>query len=355
MRTKFDLANARKWSGSKSEKKKLVASSKTAARHSSEWDSVSTFSLDSVEEVKDAYSKYAHFSQKYKNTNDCLKVRASGEKIAHGKIPFEEGLKALNGFYQMLKFAARSSVSCKGKNEVIRDYLANVDMLAPQAGSFIYSAEVSLDKRSDDDVCMDNVSIHRYINMQFALMLNKTSKFIANNDEPNMALLCKNNIDSKFCNYFLEVFSESADNLEFFFDWSNSEKVAIDLPQYVTFDRTSRDRVYRYKKLLKNSKTKPYTDLPAIIEQYAWKKSDQQGTVVLRLMFEDKEHTCSISVDAAMYEKLKALKHQKQVAITADIIEKTGSKNSVEILNLHSLTLDKGATVCFDGLTSPDL
>ncbi|HCE3221092.1 TPA: hypothetical protein NG573_004505 [Vibrio parahaemolyticus] len=351
MRTKFDLANARKWSGNKAEKNKLVASSKTSERHSSEWGSVSTFSLNNVEEVNTAYSNFSHLSQKYLKANDCLKVRASGEKIAHGRIPFEEGLKALNGFYHMIKLAARSSVSCKGKNEIVKNYLSHVDMLAPQAGSFIYCAEVSLDKRSDDDMYMDNASVHRYINMQFASMLNRTAKFIAKNEEPNVASLSKNHIDTKFCNYFLEVFSESTDNLEFFFDWSNTEKTSMDLPQYVVFDKTSRERIYRYKKLLKNSKTKPYTDLPAIIEQYAWKKSDDQGTVVLRLMFEDKEHTCSISVDASMYEKLKALKHQKQVAITADIIEKSGPKNSVEILNLHSLTVDKGTTVIFDDLS----
>ncbi|WP_336932749.1 hypothetical protein [Vibrio cholerae] len=349
MRTKFDLSNAKNWSSSKSDKSNnLVASSKTTERHSSEWDSVITFSLDNMEEVNAVKSKYVHLSQKYKNKNDCLKVRASGEKISHGKIPFEEGLKSLNGFYQMLKLAARSSVSCKKKNEIIKDYLVNVDMLAPQAGSFIYSAEVSLDKCLEKDYFIEDISIHRYINMRFALMLSNTSRFIANNHEPNMALLFKNHIDAKFCNYFLELFSDSTDNLEFFFDWANSEKAVMELPQYVIFDRESRNRVFYYKKLLKNSKTKPYTDLPAIIEQYAWKKSDKQGTVVLRLMFGDKEHTCSISVDEIMYEKLKALKHQKQVAITADIIEKTGSKNSVEILKLHSLTIDKGATVCFN-------
>lgn len=352
MRSKFDLANARKWSGNKAKENKLVASSKTSERHSSEWETVSVFSPKDIKEVENVYSNYSHLSNKYLKSNDCFKIRASGANIAHGRIPFEEGLKALNGFYQMIKLVARTSVSCKGKNDVVKDYLSNVDMLAPKAGSFIYCAEIGLDKLSENDTCMDNASVHRYINVQFASMLNRTAQYIASNEDPNVASLSRHNIDTKFCNYFLDVFSESADSLEFFFDWSSNEQLPIELPHYITFNKQSRERVNRYRKLLKNSKTKLYKDLPAIIEKYSWKKSDEEGTIYLRLMFDGRENTCSVSVDAQKYEKLKALEHKVQVAVTADIIEKSGPKNSVEILNLYSLTLDEGYAISFDDFAS---
>ncbi|WP_063644803.1 hypothetical protein [Aliivibrio fischeri] len=351
MRTKFDINNAKAWANSGKNANKVIASETTSSRHSTEWDSAYVFSSNDENRLLEINEEFLEFNKKYKTFNDTFKIRASGSKIGCGAINFEDGLNALTGFYKMLKLSANNYVQSKGKTKILKEYFQSLNMLAPQEGSFIYSAEVDLTTNVDEKMMDDVSSINRCINMNFAHMLNKTARFIKNHDEINMAMLIQYDIDAKFCSYFLDLFSESADDLEFYFDWSSSEKCPNELPTYVSFDQSCRDKVQTYKKLLKDSKTKYYQDLPAIIEQYSWKKDVVMGTVSLRLMFETKDHTCSISVEADLYEKLKSLKHKKQVYITGDIIETSGVKNSVEILNLHKISLDENNEIVFNDIT----
>ncbi|BBI51617.1 hypothetical protein HORIV_40380 [Vreelandella olivaria] len=113
-------------------------------------------------------------------------------------------------------------------------------------------------------------------------------------------------IDGSFCNNFLGLFSKSADQLEFVFDWSFREEVYENVPSKVIFNANDRERIERYKNLLRKSRTVKYENLPAYIEKYSWPIEDKCGRVYLRLLVDGKSYSCYIEADSELYETLKA-------------------------------------------------
>lgn len=300
---------------------------------------------DTIDKV--ALSEGISSRQLQQNLNECdydiFKIRSSGDRVEHGKIRFSEGLSALEGFYNLIKTSARKNIKNKGKNVIVEQYLDGVNMLAPEAGSFIYSAEVELfnpEDEGENNNIEHMMSLSRYVNSNFALLLQSASECTKSSNEVTAATLLKHGIDSCFCNNFLKLFSDDSDNLEFEFNWSFKEPVLEKVPSYIKFNRTSRNKISSYKKMLKHSKTKKYVDLPAYIEKYSWPKDANEGKVSLRLIFDKQEYVCSVETDEKLFEQLKAQKVKKEIAVTADIVKTSGAKTSVDILKLHQIKID---------------
>ncbi|MCL1038705.1 hypothetical protein L2750_16370 [Shewanella submarina] len=283
--------------------------------------------------------------------SDFLQVRSSGERILHGSINFSEGLDALNGLYGIIKSAANRSIKTKGKRKAVNDYLAGVNMLAPQAGSFIYKVELQLQGESDshgEASFEQNFSLSRYINANLAIALARVSKKINSNDINYPSKLLCSGIDSTFCSNFLGLFSNNSDRLEFNFDWSFTEELPDNVPNKIEFNYSDRQKIERIEKLLSNSRSKKYVDLPAYIEKYSWPIDDEKGRVYLKLNMDGKDFTCYIETDSELYETLKAEHAKKQVSITCDLLVTSGKKTAIDILKLYSIRLNKNLEIELD-------
>lgn len=281
--------------------------------------------------------------------SDFLQVRSSGERINHGRIKFSEGLNALTGLYGIIKSSASNNIKVKGKRKAIKHYLSGVNMLAPKAGSFIYTVELQLldidEEDSQNNVFEHETSLSRYVNANLAIALSRVSEKIKSNDYESPAKLHSIGIDSSFCHNFLDLFSNSSDKLEFNFDWSFKEEVFDNVPNKVVFNYSDREKIERFKGILSKSKAKEYVDLPAYIEKYSWPIEDEKGRVYLRLDIDGKEHTCFIETDSRLYETLKAEHEKKQISITCQLLITSGRRTSIDVLKLHSLRINENQEI----------
>ncbi|MCD9498773.1 hypothetical protein [Photobacterium carnosum] len=286
----------------------------------------------------------SNFIQKLENSNfDLLQVRSSGTLIEHGKINYKEGLNSLTGLYDIIKLSANETIKAKGKRKIINQYLDGVNMLAPQAGSFIYAVEFELIKNEDEsenNQIENSISLGRCINSNLAIMLNRISKYVKSSDSTSPAKLLKYGINVSFCNNFLKLFPERSEKLEFSFDWSFKEEIESTIPSAICFDKEDRNKISTYQKLLNNTEAKRFVDLPAFIEKYSWPINEDKGKVYLKLIVNSKEHVCSIETDTELYETLKAEHAKKEIAITFDSLITSGKQTNIDVIKVYKIKLN---------------
>jgi len=271
---------------------------------------------------------------------DIFHIRASGENIASGKINFAEGIQSYQNIYSLIKDSARVNLNIKGKKAVIDQYLAGINMLAPSAGSFIYSLESSLLEDIDNADTKDLGSTGRHINLQFAGLVEKLFSLSNTGSSISASELMKNKIDYKLCEHFLYLFTDKADNLDFEFIWSLSEPLDAGIPNKIKFSKANRERIIGFKDTLQSSTIRTYSNLPACIEQFVWHRDDDEGKISIRVTIDNSDYVCSIfTPDVKRFEELKAIPIKQQVFISADIIKTTGSKTVIEIFELHNIQL----------------
>lgn len=282
---------------------------------------------------------------------DVFKVRASGSAIPSGKINFKDGLASYENLYNLIKYSARKNINVKGKKAIVDDYLAGVNMLAPSQGSFIYSFESSLLKvvKDEKSTSADDLgSVGRYVNIRLAKLIENLFKFANSNENIAAADLIRNKIDFSTCDYFLNLFSEASENIDFEFYWSFEEEVTENIPEKISFTQKHKSNITSYKEILKRSSIVKYTDLPGWIERYAWPRDSDEGRISIKISIDDSEYVCSIPiVDAERYEKLKNEPNRQQVFITADIVKTIGSRMSVGITKLHHIKLSTQEVIIF--------
>jgi hypothetical protein len=308
---------------------------------------------DTISKIAKSHGYCSHnFKSKLLNSDsDLLQVRTSGERINHGRINFNDGLNALTGLYGIIKSSASKNIKAKGKREAVKKYLSAVNMLAPKAGSFIYTVElelINIDDNNDSDILKQSMSLSRYVNSNLALTLERVAKKIRSHDLESPAKLLNIGIDSSFCNNFLDLFSKNSDKLEFDFDWSFKESIPDNVPSKVAFNYQDRMKIEHYQKILHNSKAHKYVDLPAYIEKYSWPIEDENGRVYLRLEIDGKDYTCFIETDSVLYETLKAEHAKKQISITCELLITSGRKKSIDIIKVYSLKLNENLEIEMD-------
>ena len=159
---------------------------------------------------------------------DVICVHESGSLVEHGKINFKDGIDSLQGIYNLIKSNVKKTVTSKGKKRITDQYMEGVNLLAPQAGSFIYRAEIELhdiEPTSEDTQSVTNMmTIARSTNIKFANKLNRLQKNLISNNTVSISEIYRLGIDKDFCNYFLNIFSQKTDNVSFKFNWSLKEK-----------------------------------------------------------------------------------------------------------------------------------
>ncbi len=283
------------------------------------------------------------FKYKLQNTKyDILEVRNSGKMIEHGKINFDEGIDALNGLHSIIKHNANRNIKAKGKRETIKEYMNGINMLAPKAGSFIYSVEFELTQKKEesDDInySMDSgSSIGRYLNQSLARNLLDISKSLESKDEASNSKLISLGIDSGFCQGFLNLFSEKSEKLEFNFDWSFEEETRDGVPNKISFGIDSREKIRKLNNSLSKRKARTFYDLPAFIEKYSWPIDEDMGKIHIRIFIDKKDYSCFIEVDSELYEKLKKEQAKKEILISLDLLFTSKRRMSVDVLKVYNI------------------
>lgn len=272
--------------------------------------------------------------------SDKLSVRASGAKVGFGKIIYKEGLDALSGLFNLIKNNAHANIKTKGKTKYIKEYMQNVHMTAPQRGSMIYKVELGLYEPQDDsgnNSFNELGSLGRVLNEKCARLIFKASKIFSTSEEHSPATLLKEGIDINFCEAFINLFSDSVDNLDFKFDWSNREQLSENIPSKIQFTSSHKEKAQRYAKAFKNIQKLDLVELPAIIETYSWPRDATKGKVSFKASLEGNDFTMTFETSESLYLRLKQEKVKKEVALTGKFLKTKNKKSKLEILYLKRI------------------
>lgn len=331
---KFDLEAARAWANSKAGQPKNIASQRTTERQLSEWTNLEiSSSEDHIVRYNERICKY----DIYKTNADIFSVRASGDNIQHGKIRFNEGLNALNGLFELIKSSAKKSLNADGITNAVRSYLDCLYMDATAPGSFIYKAEIDLstDKSlglSDAEI-KENARFRRNVNSDFAKLLLKLSS--STSEDIKYRDLLELGIDEKLCDSILDLFSNSAEKLEFRFNWSIYEGLDESLPRYILLDNVFKKNIQRCKTILSTSYPDTLKGVATYIEKCIWLKGANSGKIYFKLFIEGQDVSSYVVIDdTVMFEKLK---HLVKETVTSDVsvYRARNVKSSLELIDIE--------------------
>ncbi len=272
--------------------------------------------------------------------SDKLSVRASGAKVGFGKIVYKEGLNALSGLFNIIKNNACSNINIKGKTKYVSEYMQNVHMNAPQSGSMIYKVELGLYEPQDDS---DNNSfkelgsLGRVLNEKCARLIFKASKIFDSSEKYSPVTLMKEGIDIKFCEAFVDLFSDSVDNLDFSFDWSNKEQLTEGVPSKIHFNSRHREVAQRYVKAFNKTQTLDLVEQPAVIEKYSWPRDASKGKVSFKTSLNEADFAMTFETSESLYLRLKEEEVKKEVSLTGKFLKTKNKKSKLEILYLKQI------------------
>ena len=342
MSTTFDLEKAKAWalSGKNLDKETSRASEKTLARHRSECLTSQKVNVSDLNEIKRIILESKEFESKYRNASfdnirniDSISMRVSGKKIEHGRIKFTDGMLGVNAFYSLLKNAVDNTVSKKKKSR--ENYLDNLYMLSPSAGSFIYNAEIKLFDNND----IDSYYTNRCVNLEFAKSICNLYECLNSINEYNVPSLISMGLNENICKSFYDIFSEDADNVDFDFNWANvGDPIPYKFDKKLVFKKKHRDRANYFHDKLKNIKIFKLKELPACIEKYKWLSNKDYGEISFKFKYKNKIFTSTIEIEEEKYIELKALPPKSIVMISGDFSMKENGKGGIFINKLISIT-----------------
>ncbi|MEQ3491627.1 hypothetical protein [Vibrio sp. SSH13-20] len=289
MKSKSNFDDALEWLNNATQR--VVSSRPLKERYDSEWQNTSFIKANDKEAISKMVEERRKFYHSYNKAVDSVSIRAAGEEIRHGKIPISEGVKGHEAFYNLIIHSAKKTLrDHKGAlKKGLSEYLDSCYLLAPGAGSFIYQAEFEL---SSDVSCPVENSVGdlfeecqgdfvRSINENLAHNLFELSKFTKENVNPSYSKLIQHGIDPKLCSDFLQLFSKSAEKIEFSFDWASSCKVDHKpLPTLIVFEENTKTRLQSYKETLKNFSDEYFKNVPVYIEKKSVPLSNRNKHVV---------------------------------------------------------------------------
>ncbi|MFS1915722.1 MULTISPECIES: hypothetical protein [unclassified Vibrio] len=342
-KSKSTVDEALKWLGSAS--KKVASSRPVNERYSSEWKNTKVYAAHDKESLAHMVAEKKAFYNSYSSHVDAIKVRASGSSIGHGRIPITEGAKAYSALYELIKHSAKNTL--KGKASVqkaLEEYLESCFILAPQAGSFIYTAEFDLKHystldeyhaKATDDLFEDcQGDLIRSLNENLARNLLKLNNFTKEHKNPSYTYLATHGIDRSLCDNFLTLFSKSAENLEFSFDWSTSCKMTDkSLPTMVVFEESTKQRFKSYKETLIKAKNCSFDNITIYIESLSVPMNKQDKREVhFKFEVKDRLYKGSKDIDQNTFDKLKAgMNYQADIKATvSDVVAK-----NIETISLN--------------------
>ncbi|MFA0181110.1 hypothetical protein AB4463_11925 [Vibrio cyclitrophicus] len=243
---------------------------------------------------------------------DVISIRTSGEGVPHGKISLFSGTKALCAISSLIKAnAEKNSVAKKGfKKKLEEHYLESVNLLVPQAGSFIHKVEIDLtpftaeeDSKPEKNNQIEQEPANRSINVKLAEMLIALQKI-----EPKslkLTSLIKLGITEKISRSLIDSFTDEVDSVDYDFNWSPVHKEPGLETNLISFNRGHRETFKKIKKMFAGTTTFPIVNLEAHIDGYLT-PGEGNSSLELRIRLEKRERLCEVIAERKVVEELMA-------------------------------------------------
>jgi hypothetical protein len=285
---------------------------------------------------------------------DVISVRTSGSGVEHGRINLFSANKSLTAITMLIKACTYQHANAKRgfKKRLEEHYLNCVNLVAPQAGSFIHRLEVDLKpftaelkSKAEENIELDSEPTNRSINVKLAQLL--ISLRDIDPDKITLTNLLKLGVTEKVSTSLIEVFSDEVDNVEYGFNWSPSYEAPKLSTNNIVFSREHREKFKKIKDVFSDADSFVITDQAAHIEGY-FTPEDGDASLLLRLKLEGRNRNCEVITKRQTVETLMAElseDSQQLVSVTGKITKVTSNQQTSYHLSEASISATKSKQI----------
>jgi hypothetical protein len=285
---------------------------------------------------------------------DVISVRTSGSGVEHGRINLFSANKSLTAITMLIKACTYQHANAKRgfKKRLEEHYLNCVNLVAPQAGSFIHRLEVDLKpftaelkSKAEENIELDSEPANRSINVKLAQLL--ISLRDIDPDKITLTNLLKLGVTEKVSTSLIEVFSDEVDNVEYGFNWSPSYEAPKLSTNNIVFSREHREKFKKIKDVFSDADSFVITDQAAHIEGY-FTPEDGDASLLLRLKLEGRNRNCEVITKRQTVETLMAElseDSQQLVSVTGKITKVTSNQQTSYHLSEASISATKSKQI----------
>ncbi|OUD21493.1 hypothetical protein BUN10_24100 [Vibrio parahaemolyticus] len=300
---------------------------------------LSTYESVSEEVIQNKLKNYVSYA-------DVISVRTSGGGVEHGRINLFSANKSISAITMLIKACTLKHANAKRgfKKQLEEHYLSCVNLVAPQAGSFIHRLEVDLKPftaelktKSEENGELDHEPVNRSINVKLAQLL--ISLRDIDHNKITLPNLLKLGVTERVSTSLIEVFSDEVDNVEYGFNWSPSYEAPKLSTNNIVFSREHREKFKKIKAIFTDADSFDITDQAAHIEGYFTPEEGDSG-LLLRLKLEGRSRNCEVITTRQIVEKLMSElseDSQQLVSVTGKITKVTS--NNQTSYNLTEATI----------------
>ncbi|MDO6642145.1 hypothetical protein Q4557_19550 [Shewanella sp. 5_MG-2023] len=274
---------------------------------------------------------------------DTISVRAIGDDVKHGSIPFDDGIKLLSSSHKLLKHCSNQVKRFKNKSKHLSNYLNHVGMGQTQIGSYIVSIHSPLYRVNTDDepdLFDSDISLGRIINKSFYSKIFEVSSIFSKkiNFELITQSLLEIGIDKKDCDALIDIMgSQSHRDIEINVNWSPKESIEERYCKSIHLYARNVQYIVDYREILKEKKVENNIQLSGEIADLHRGYDDELGKAKLRTKYQEKDISISFSVSDEQYLTV-ANAHVNKIIVTI-----TGELEVVKVeqkLTAHFITID---------------
>lgn len=290
----------------------------------------------------------------YLSYADVISVRTSGGGVEHGRINLFSANKSLTAITMLIRACTYQHANAKRgfKKRLEEHYLSCVNLVAPQAGSFIHRLEIDLKPftaelktKAEENVELDNEPVNRSINVKLAQLLISLRDIDPN--KITLTSLLKLGVTEKVSTSLIEVFSDEVDNVEYGFNWSPSYEAPKLSTNSIVFSREHREKFKKIKAVFSDADSFVITDQAAHIEGY-FTPEEGDSSLLLRLKLEGRSRNCEVVTQRQIVEKLMAElseDSQQLVSVTGKITKVTSNQQTSYHLSEASISATKSKQI----------
>ncbi|MEZ8273576.1 hypothetical protein AB6C54_20590 [Vibrio splendidus] len=255
---------------------------------------------------------------------DNIFVRAIGDDVKEGIIPFGDGLNFLSAIHKLLKSASKDLKKFKNQSTHIGSFFNELGLGQTQVGSYVVSVHsplYRLPSTNQIDLDSEASSLGRMINLSLFKKLTKITSIFASSDDVVPQLLSLG-LTSKECDSLIDLFgNKSHRDIEFKFDWSEKEKIPSAYKKTIMIRACNAKDLIEFREVLKVKTTKRSVTLSGEVADLHRTYEDEMGVAKLRAKYNNKQMKVSFNIDDKDYQQVaEAHANKKTITISGNLI-----------------------------------
>lgn len=289
---------------------------------------------------------------------DTISVRAIGDDVKHGSIPFDDGIKLLLSSHKLLKQCSSKIKKFKNKTKHLNNYLNHIGMGQTQIGSYVVSIHSPLYRvttADEPDLFDSDVSLGRIINKSFYSKIFEVSSLFSKKAKSELITqrLLEIGINKKDCDALIDIMGhQSHRDIEINVNWSPKESIEERYNKSINLYARDVQSIVDYREVLKEKKVENNIQLSGEIADLHRGYDDELGKAKLKAKYQEKDISISFSVSDEQYPLVaNAHVNKRIVTITGELeVVKVEQKLTANYISVDDLSVTENLEIDYSQL-----